>query len=284
MAKILGIVGSHRYLGNCEVLVKAVAEAAGAEHELDLLRLTDFDLKPCNGCYRCSGGNKCVQDDDLDFIIDAMVKADAVIFSAPTYVRGPSGIIKILGDRVVAIDQHLDDLWQKPAVVISAYGPEGDAGYGLTSMLSLVKMLGFDVKDYDTFLGALPGEALFTPGAEERIANMGKAIFGDRREKKEGECPYCGCNLWKFEKPGEAVCPICLTPAKFSAGEDGKMKVTYGKAIKKVYEYEWLDGHFRSDLAKGRKSFEKTRETLREKRNLYKEGYHWLTKESENPL
>ena len=250
MAKILGIVGSHRFLGNCDVLVKAVAEAAGPEHELELLRLTDFNLKPCNGCYRCAGGDKkCVQDDDLDFIIDKMVKADAIIISAPTYVRGPSGIVKILGDRVVAIDQHLDDLWQKPAVVISAYGPEGDGGYSLTSLVSLTKMLGLDVKDFHAFLGALPGDSLRQPGVRERINEMGKALFGERRPRAEGECPYCGSDLWKFEKPGEAVCPICLTPAKFSMGEDGRMKVEYGEAVKKVYEYKWLNGHFRSDLS-----------------------------------
>ena len=52
--KILGLVGSYRRLGNTEVLVKeALMEAQRLGAEVDILRLTDLEIKPCKGCMAC---------------------------------------------------------------------------------------------------------------------------------------------------------------------------------------------------------------------------------------
>ena len=279
MGKILGIVGSCRRTGNSEILVKAVSEAAGDGHSLELLRLADFHIKQCRGCYKCTlPGGKCILDDDLNFIIEKMVEADGIIISTPTYVRGPAGIVKTLGDRVIAIAQHLDELWKKPAVVIGAHGPAGDEGYALTATIALTRMMGLDVKDAYTFLGALPAECMRTEGNEERVKAMGAALFGQRRPTGEGECPYCGGNIWKFRRPDLAYCPICMTEAKLHV-VNGAIEMEYGDSPTQVFGYDWLNSHFRADLAAGVKDFQTTREKLRAIKERYRgEGYVWLEK------
>lgn len=278
MAKILGIVCSHRYLGNCDIMVKAVAEGAGEGHELELLRLDDFDIKQCRGCYKCTGPDaKCVQDDALELIIDKLLWADGVIIASPTYVRGSSGLLSCLASRVIAVDQHLDELWEKPAVVIQAYGPEGDQGYAMMALLAQAQMLALDVKDHACILGALPGESLKDEKNVKRIKEMGKALFGERRENTEGECPYCGSNLWRYKTPEEAECPICLTPAKYSV-QDGKIHISYGESPTRVFDYNWLNNHFRADLSAGVKDFAKTKALLKAVRDQYKGDYKWVKK------
>lgn len=280
MAKILGIIGSQRRLGNGEILVKAAAQAAGSEHSLELLRLADFNLLPCKACYKCTQpGNLCPLDDDLYYIIDKMVEADGIIISSPTYVRGLAAIIKMLGERVIAIDQRLDDLWKKPCIVIVTHGPKGDEGYALTATLAMTRMMGLDVKDAYSFLGALPGEAMISEENFERIKRMGASLFGEPRQPENGECPYCWSDVWKFPQPNLAVCPICLLEAHLSADATGAITVKYGESPTQVFGYDWLYDHFKADLARGVGEFQEKRAALKLIRDRYKTDDVWLKKD-----
>lgn len=280
MAKILGIIASPRHLGNTELLVKAAAKAAGGEHELELLRLDEFRLEKCKGCYKCTmGDKKCVLDDDLEFIIEKILEADGIIIGTPTYVRGLSASLKLLGERVIAIAQHLDEYYRKPCVVMVSYGPKGDEGYAYASTLALVRMMGLDVKDACEFLGSMPGEVFATEGNEERAARLGRALFGERRKAVPGECPYCWSDVWKLKKPGVAVCPMCALEAKIKE-VDGKIQYEYGETPTHVFEYGWLNTHFCSDLSAGVADFKEKKTVLREIRGRYKSDDEvWLKPE-----
>lgn len=280
MAKMLGIIASPRHLGNTELLVKAAAKAAGDEHELELLRLDEFNLKKCLACYKCTmGDRKCVLDDDLEFIIQKILEADGIIIGTPTYVRGLSASLKLLGERVIAIAQHLDEYYRKPCVVAVSYGPKGDEGYSYASTLALVRMLGFDIKDAAEFLGSMPGEVFQTQGNEERVSRLGKALFGKSREALEGECPYCWSNIWRQKAPDRLICPMCALEAKIKT-VDGKIEYEYGETPTHVFEYGWLNAHFRADLSAGVKDFKEKRAILREIRGRYKSDDEvWLKPE-----
>lgn len=270
MAKILGIIASPRHLGNSEILVKAAARAAGEEHHLELIRLGDLNLKQCTACYKCTmGDKKCILDDDLEFIIEKFLEADGIIISTPTYVRGLSSVLKMFGERVIAIAQHLDEYYRKPCVIVGSYGPEGDEGYSYASTLALVRMLGLDVKDAYNFLGAMPGEAFQTEGNEERIIRLGKALFGEGRKAEKGECPYCWSDVWKMKASDRLICPMCALEAELIP-EDGGIRVEYGETPTHVFEYGWLNAHFRADLSAGVKDFKAKRAILREIRGRYK--------------
>ncbi len=97
MKKILGIIGSPRKLGNCEIMVKEISSQLTIPHELNLLRLQDFNILPCRGCYNCLFKTEhCILEDDLNMVIQAMAEADAYIVSAPTYFLGINASLKML--------------------------------------------------------------------------------------------------------------------------------------------------------------------------------------------
>ena len=80
MKEILGIIGSPRKLGNCEIMVKEISRQISITHELQLLRLQDFNILPCIGCYHCLfKEGQCVLDDDLKTITKAVVDADELM-------------------------------------------------------------------------------------------------------------------------------------------------------------------------------------------------------------
>ena len=52
--KIIGIIGSPRKGGNTEIMIKEALKAVEKEGvEIDVIRLYDLDLKPCDGCRIC---------------------------------------------------------------------------------------------------------------------------------------------------------------------------------------------------------------------------------------
>ena len=90
MKNVLAIIGSPRKLGNCEIMAKEISRRIDQPHQLRLLRLGEYDIRPCRGCYTCLFKNQCVIDDDFTAVAAAMVEADALIVAVPTYFLGPN--------------------------------------------------------------------------------------------------------------------------------------------------------------------------------------------------
>ena len=65
---ILAIHSSPNPGGNIERMVIDTAEASGLEYEL--IRLAELKMRPCLGCAKCGGKNKCVQQDDLSAVFE----------------------------------------------------------------------------------------------------------------------------------------------------------------------------------------------------------------------
>ena len=61
------------------------AEAAGAE--VTKHYLTDLDINGCTGCFSCwwRTPGKCVQRDDMDWIIPAILDTDILVYATPVY-------------------------------------------------------------------------------------------------------------------------------------------------------------------------------------------------------
>lgn len=101
MVRLLGIVGSPRKNGNTEILIKEAlktSEQEGADTEM--IRLTDFDLKPCDGCRVCFETKDCVIKDDVEVIFQKMEKADCIIVGSPVYFYNVTAQTKTFIDRV----------------------------------------------------------------------------------------------------------------------------------------------------------------------------------------
>ncbi len=130
MRRILGIVASPRKVGNSEILVKVIMEAAGPDNELEMIRLTDLDIKGCRACYSCLPQEAaCIIEDDLAFLLEKVRNADAVVIAAPCYMLGPNGSIKKLKDRFVSIGNKFEQFAGKPCVTVTTYGAPNWEGY-----------------------------------------------------------------------------------------------------------------------------------------------------------
>jgi len=269
MKKILGLVGSQRKLANGEILTKEVAAAAGEDCELELVRLADLKLDLCRGCYAClKPGKQCPMEDDLYLLVEKIKAADGIILSAPCYALGPAAVTKVLGDRVIALAQMIDDFWGKPCVVIATAGIKGWEGYTSSALNTVAKFMGFDLKDSHMFMGALPGEGIMGDGALLRAREMGQALFGQARQAEKGECPTCWSDIWKFPQAGTAVCPICGQTASLVSGENGIQWVYSHSSM--MFKKEQLKHHFQEWLRGKVQEFMSRRKELAVVRERYK--------------
>ena len=210
MKKILGIIGSPRKPGNCEIMIKAVSRNIPEEHELRLLRLADFDLRPCKGCYRCLfKEKKCILKDDINLIIDAITWADAVIVAVPTYFLGANAVLKLLVDRGLCFYGHPEKLWGKPSIGIGIAGIEGKEGATLLGIERFQRILQAEVKRTLMVYGALPGEVFMHKKNRATAQKLGEALFQAAPEQEEPCCPLCGSRTFRFLGGSRVRCMLC---------------------------------------------------------------------------
>jgi multimeric flavodoxin WrbA len=64
--KATAYMGSPRKNGNTEILCNHALKAIAEEGiETELVRLAEYNIKPCTGCDGCVKTDKCVLEDDL---------------------------------------------------------------------------------------------------------------------------------------------------------------------------------------------------------------------------
>ena len=98
--KVLGIVGSPRKNGNTAVLVKEVLDTAASYGvETEMINVTDYDIKPCDGCETCTPTGKCKIKDDMQAIYTKLLESDGIVFGSPVYFWGVTAQLKVLIDR-----------------------------------------------------------------------------------------------------------------------------------------------------------------------------------------
>ena len=101
--KVLGIVGSPRKDGNCDVLVKEFLDAVDADTEY--IFLNHKKLFGCNACMACEEGD-CVIDDVGNDIIKSLLDADVLVFSSPIYYGQITAQAKTFIDRFYQISRN----------------------------------------------------------------------------------------------------------------------------------------------------------------------------------
>ncbi|MCR4398229.1 MAG: flavodoxin family protein [Firmicutes bacterium] len=125
---VLAVVGSPRKGGNTDVLVDRVLEgAASVGADARKVYLGDLDIAPCRGCLSCERTGECVQRDDMAWLYDEVVRADALVLGTPVYWWGPSAQLKVFVDRWYALIARKDSLAGKRVVVVAPYA-DSDPG------------------------------------------------------------------------------------------------------------------------------------------------------------
>lgn len=152
---VIGLIFSPRKKGNTAWITDKILEGSkeqGAETQSWFFN--DLDIKPCQSCYCCKKGDlRCVINDDMQKLYDALENADALIFGSPTYMGQMSAQAKIFTDRLFAqysprFSPHYKERAMKKMVLVFSQG-NPDSGlfqsyYDYTK--NMFQMLGFDVQ------------------------------------------------------------------------------------------------------------------------------------------
>ena len=96
--------GSPRKQGNCAVLVEraaAGAQASGAQ--VEIFRLADLNIHPCDACDSCRETGICVLQDDMQALYGPLRRADAILIASPIYWFSISAQTKLFIDRCYAL-------------------------------------------------------------------------------------------------------------------------------------------------------------------------------------
>jgi multimeric flavodoxin WrbA len=229
MAAILGIVGSARPWGNSELLVRQ--SLLGAQEEgvtAQMIRLTNLRLESCTGCMRCViGGKPCRLADDMEWLIETIQAADALVLAAPTYFLGPAAVIKLVLDRMLMVTGNMDQRLPspKPAVTIVTAGLRDWRGVTLPYLNALVTAFGFRPIESLTAIAPGPGEVLLDDQLMAQTLAAGQRLASGDLEPATAPsnvCPVCRCDAFTI-KGNRAICPICGREASVVQAEDNIM-------------------------------------------------------------
>lgn len=211
MKNLLGIVASPRKLGNSEIFIKELYRQLPGVWGLRLIRLPDLNLRPCQACYRCLFEEmRCIQNDDLHIVLEALAQSDAYVVAAPTYFLGANASLKLLLDRGLSFYVHFDKLWGKPAVGVAIAGNRGMEGYTKLIIESFIKLTLGDLRGSAVIYGALPGEIFIGKEGKETAKQLAEAlVYGKRNEVDIPTCPLCGGDTFRFLPNGQVRCMLC---------------------------------------------------------------------------
>jgi multimeric flavodoxin WrbA len=203
-------------------MIEEISRGIAHPHELRMLRLSDFDIQPCRGCYACLFGDRgCPIRDDFKSVVEEILTADAYIVASPTYFLGPTSVLKRLTDRSLALYPHAEKLWGRPGVAVGVAGLEEREGYTELGLESFLKVLLADLKGIQMFFAALPGEIFYQDRNKERLLQLASALFGKAIPKDGPACPVCGGTTFRFLGDSRIRCMLCSNPGTYANGGPG---------------------------------------------------------------
>lgn len=80
-------------------IVKIVTEQMANKYNAKSICIDDYKFSFCKGCRSCHATAKCIQDDDIDLIMNEYEWADIIVSVAPSYWADIPGQFKAFIDR-----------------------------------------------------------------------------------------------------------------------------------------------------------------------------------------
>ena len=74
--------------------------------------MADKEINFCKSCFSCRKG-KCIQNDDMQLIIDSMHRCNCLILASPVYMGLITGAMKTMMDRTVLFRVGRDNFGDK---------------------------------------------------------------------------------------------------------------------------------------------------------------------------
>jgi multimeric flavodoxin WrbA len=273
---ILGLIGSPRKLGNCEVFVKEISRHIDLDHKLHLIRMPSLEILPCRACYGCIMDKPCPNKDDMEFLLNHIVQSDAIIVASPVYFLGAHSIFKRILDRGFLFYNFIEKTYNKPCILVNIYGVKERVGVAPHTSMSLASFLGLNIKASLNMRAALPGEILTDERNIEKAKRLGKILFSREMIKNRYGCPFCGCEIVRMKK-GKFICTLCH--GHFSIDEYGKrIKIKdegiFGSPEHMLLHKEWLRSM--------KNRFLERREEILKNTIRHKDIGEWIEPDSQN--
>lgn len=104
MKRVVIISTSLRVRSNSDLLAEQFMKGAeSAGHQVEKVELLGKQIAFCLGCFACTKLGRCVIDDDVNGIMEKVMKADVIVWATPIYYYEMSGQMKTLIDRMNAM-------------------------------------------------------------------------------------------------------------------------------------------------------------------------------------
>lgn len=99
--KTVCLLGSPRPKGNSTIIAKRYCHAAeGLGSDVQTFKLNKLTYRGCQACMACKTKlDKCVLEDDLTEVLEAVREADVLVMASPTYYGDVSSQLKAFMDR-----------------------------------------------------------------------------------------------------------------------------------------------------------------------------------------
>ncbi len=148
---------------------------------VDLLFLSDLDIRECNGCHVCWEGRECSKGDDMNDVYPQIIQSDIMIFGTPVYWYGPTALIKAFMDRFVYFNcpQNRASIRGKSAVVAVPFEEEdpGTATPVITWFERCLQYLEMDLAATITVPGVTrKGDILAEAGLLKKARELGRSL------------------------------------------------------------------------------------------------------------
>ncbi len=274
MKKILGLVISHRKLGNSELMVKEIMKNVPGDCQHDLIRVTDLKLEACKACYHClQPDTECKVHDDFNFVMKKIKQADGVVIGVPVYILGPHGCHKLLQDRLVGAYNYISHTSGKPCIIAMPYGTIGWTGYSKAAAQVLPRTLKMKIIDTWMINATLPAESLLTPANLAYARDLGQRMFsGEEYRPDLRECPQCGSDLFRLLPGNQIECPICNGIGTLGADNIPDFSAS---SHNRFAQHE-IEEHFNEYLVAMRARFKAEKDILKHAQKQYKDMDWWI--------
>lgn len=121
--KILVLESSGNKHGSSNLLAREfIRGASEAGHEVTEFDVTRADIRPCLGCNHCGMNVSCVQKDDYENKLKALIHGtDMIVFAFPVYYYNWPAQIKAVVDRFYSFTGELTSMHKKTAMLTVAW-------------------------------------------------------------------------------------------------------------------------------------------------------------------
>jgi multimeric flavodoxin WrbA len=140
---IVIVKGSPRKRGNSSILADSLIR--GAEEngvQVKEFFIQNLDIKPCNACNACikKPEKKCIIDDDMQMIYEALRSANALVIASPTYWFNISAQTKLFIDRLYGLVEPDKNIMRSKKIgIILTYGDSNEISSGAINAINSYK-------------------------------------------------------------------------------------------------------------------------------------------------